>query len=125
VVWGEINRFQRNTGKAKETFSDDLPSLPVGLASSKWGCLPAFESWPYDNSKKQYGVSGNSFIAAVEFGKKIKARTIVTGGQSSDPSSKHFTDQASMYINGQLKDIFFYKEDVIQHAEKQYHPGEE
>ena len=124
IAWGEINRFQRNTGKAKETFSDDLPSFAVGLASARWGCLPAFENRPYYNSKKQYGLSGNSFIAAVEFGKKVKAKTIVTGGQSSDPSSKHFTDQASMYINGQLKDVFFYKEDVMLHVEKQYHPGE-
>ena len=124
VAWGEINRYQRNTGKVKAIFSDDLPSLPVGMASARWGCLPAFESRPYSNSKKQYGLSGNSFIAAVEFGKKVKAKTIVTGGQSSDPTSIHFTDQASGYINGQLKDIFFYKEDVIQHSEKQYHPGE-
>jgi acyl-homoserine-lactone acylase len=125
IAWGEINRYQRNTGKAKEVFSDELPSLPVGLASARWGCLPAFESRPYNNSARQYGLSGNSFIAAVEFGKKIKARTIETGGQSGNPSSKHFTDQASMYINGQLKDVFFYKEEVMQHVEKQYHPGEE
>jgi acyl-homoserine lactone acylase PvdQ len=124
VAWGEINRYQRNTGKAKEIFNDDLPSMAVGSASARWGSLPAFESRPYNNSKKQYGLSGNSFIAAVEFGKKIKAKTIVTGGQSSEPSSKHFTDQASMYINGQLKNIFFYKEDVVQHVEKEYHPGE-
>ncbi len=124
IAWGEINRYQRNTGKAKEVFSDELPSFPVGMASARWGCLPAFESRPYNNSKKQYGLSGNSFIAAVEFGKKVKAKTIVTGGQSSDPSSKHFTDQASSYISGQFKDIFFYKEDVMQHVEKQYHPGE-
>jgi acyl-homoserine-lactone acylase len=125
IPWGEINRFQRNTGKVKEIFNDDLPSLPVGLASARWGCLPAFESRPYNNSKKQYGRSGNSFIAAVEFGKKVSAKTIVTGGQSSDPTSKHFADQASMYNSGQLKDVFFYKEDVIQHVEKQYHPGKE
>jgi acyl-homoserine lactone acylase PvdQ len=75
--------------------------------------------------KKRYGYSGNSFIAAVEFGKKVTARTIMTGGESSDPSSPHFSDQASMYLEGRFKDVLFYKEDVLRHKEKEYHPGEE
>jgi acyl-homoserine lactone acylase PvdQ len=124
IAWGEINRFQRNTGKMKETFSDDLPSMAVGSTSSRWGSLPAFESRSFNGSKKLYGASGNSFIAAVEFGKRVKAKTISTGGESFDPNSKHFYDQAAMFINGKFKDIFFYKEDVMQHIEKQYHPGE-
>ncbi|HEY0432963.1 MAG TPA: penicillin acylase family protein, partial [Chitinophagaceae bacterium] len=68
--------------------------------------------------------SGNSFVACVEFGKKVKAKSIVTGGQSFDPSSKHFTDQAKMYIDGKLKDVWFYKPDVLKHAERTYHPGQ-
>jgi acyl-homoserine-lactone acylase len=125
VEWGEINRYQRNTGNIKEVFDDALPSFAEGSTSSRWGCLPAFESRSYQGSKKMYGYSGNSFIAAVEFGKKLKARTIETGGESNDPHSKHFTDQADGYINGKLKDIFFYKEDLEKHIEKKYHPGGE
>ncbi len=124
MAWGDINRYQRNTGKAKEIFSDDLPSMPSALTSSKWGSLPAFESRSYNGSKKLYGYSGNSFIAAIEFGKKVVAKTISTGGEASIPNSKHFADQADMFLHGKLKDIFFYKEDVMQHVEKQYHPGE-
>jgi len=71
-----------------------------------------------------YGVNGNSFICAVEFGKKIKAKSLLAGGESSDPLSKHFFDQAEMYSKGKFKDVLFYKEDVLQHAEKTYHPGE-
>ena len=67
---------------------------------------------------------GNSFVACVEFGKKVKAKTIVTGGESFDPKSKHFTDQAQMYIDGNFKDVLFYKEDVMKNVERQYHPGE-
>src|SRR5579871_2279495 len=125
MAWGDINRFQRNTGKFRETFSDDLPSIPVALTSSRWGSLPAFEARPVNGVKKLYGYSGNSFIAAIEFGKTVKAKTISTGGESFKPDSKHFTDQADMFVNGKFKDIFFYKEDVMQHVEKQYHPGNE
>ncbi len=124
IAWGEINRFQRNTSGFKEIFNDELPSLPVASTSSRWGSIPAFETRQFNGTKKMYGVSGNSFIAAVEFGKKVKAKTISTGGESFNPDSKHFSDQADMFIEGKLKDIFFYKEDVMQHVEKTYHPGE-
>ena len=124
VAWGDINRYQRTTGLPEETFSDDRPSLPVGMTSSRWGSIPAFESRPYQHSKKQYGLSGNSFIAAVEFGEKVTARSVVTGGESSDPASKHFTDQAELFIEGRFKEVLFYKEDVLKHAEKTYRPGE-
>lgn len=119
--WGEVNRYQRS---ADGKFDDAKPSLPVGLAASTFGSLPSFVSRRYSNTNKRYGYNGNSFVACVEFGKKVKAKSVVTGGQSFDPSSKHFTDQAEMYINGQFKDVFFYKEDVLKHVERKYHPGE-
>jgi acyl-homoserine-lactone acylase len=124
VTWGEMNRFQRLTGKIDETFDDSRPSIPVASAPSLYGSLAAFGSRTYPNTKKYYGGVGNSFVAVVEFGPRIKAKSVVTGGSSSDPSSKHFTDQALMYTEGKFKDVLFYKEDVMKHAEKTYHPGE-
>jgi acyl-homoserine lactone acylase PvdQ len=124
MAWGDVNRFQRNDKSINGDFDDKAWSLPVGLASSAWGSLPAFNGRRYANTNKRYGVSGNSFIAAIEFGKKIKARTIITGGESFDPSSKHFTDQAEMFIEGKFKEVNFYKDDVMKHAERTYHPGE-
>jgi acyl-homoserine lactone acylase PvdQ len=125
VSWGDINRYQRNESSTNTNFDDEKWSIPVGLASASWGSLPSFNGRRFSNTKKRYGVSGNSFIAAVEFGKKVKAKTIITGGESFDPASKHFTDQAEMFITGRFKDIYFYKEDVMKHAVKQHHPGEE
>ncbi len=120
VNWGDINRYQRPADGV--TFNDSLPSLPVGSTSSAFGQLPSFVSRTM-NTKKRYGYSGNSFIAAVEFGSRIKAKTVITGGQSFNPASKHYTDQAGMYIEGKFKDVLFYKDDVLKHAEKTYHPG--
>lgn len=120
IKWGDINRYQRPADGV--TFDDNAPSLPVGLTSSAFGQLPSFVSRTM-NTKKRYGYSGNSFIAAVEFGTRIKAKTIITGGQSFNPASKHYTDQAGMYIEGKFKDVLFYKKDVLKHAEKTYHPG--
>ncbi|MBS1664397.1 MAG: penicillin acylase family protein [Bacteroidetes bacterium] len=125
VEWGDVCRYQRLTGKITETYDDTKPSLAAGLVASTFGALPSYVSRVMPNTKKRYGISGNSFIAAVEFGKRVKARTIVTGGESSDPASPHFSDQASMYLFGTFKDVLFYREDVVKHAEKKYQPGEE
>jgi acyl-homoserine-lactone acylase len=121
IKWGDINRYQRPADGV--TFNDDTQSQPVGTVSSAFGQLPSFQSRTM-NTKKRYGYSGNSFIAAVEFGARIKAKTVITGGQSFNPASKHYIDQAGMYIEGKLKDVLFYKSDVLKHAEKTYHPGE-
>jgi acyl-homoserine-lactone acylase len=121
IEWGDINRYQRPADGT--TFDDKLPGIPVGLVGSQFGQLPSFQSRTMD-TQKRYGYSGNSFIAAVEFGPRIKARSIITGGQSFDAKSKHFTDQAEGYINGRFKDVLFYKTDVLKHAERTYHPGE-
>jgi acyl-homoserine lactone acylase PvdQ len=125
IEWGDICRYQRLTGKIVETYDDRKPSWPVGLVASTFGELPSYVSRVMPGTSKRYGVSGNSFIAAVEFGKKVTARTVVTGGESSDPASPHFTDQAAMYLNGKFKDVLFYPEDVKAGAAATYHPGAE
>ncbi len=121
--WGEINRYQRINGDIQQPFNDDLPSLAVGMASSWWGALASYGARSYDGSKRIYGTSGNSFVAVVEFGDKVKAKTMLAGGQSGDPSSPHFDDQAQRYIDVEFKDVAYYKEDVVKRAKKTYHPG--
>ncbi|HVV53885.1 MAG TPA: penicillin acylase family protein [Mucilaginibacter sp.] len=121
VEWGSINRYQRPPDGI--TFDDRSESIPVGLVGSQFGQLPSFQSRTM-NTKKRYGYSGNSFIAAVEFGPHLKAKSIVTGGESFDPESTHFDDQAEGFVNGKFKDVYFYKADVLKHAELTYHPGE-
>ena len=122
--WGEINRFQRVEGAVNEPFSDDLPSMPIAYTSSLWGALSAYGSRTYPGTKKMYGTVGNSFVAVVEFGEKLKAKAIVTGGQSSDPASPNFNDQAEMYRRGQFREVLFYREDIEKSAQESYQPGQ-
>ena len=124
MAWGDINRYQRISGDITQKYRDDQPSFPVGFASASWGMLPSYNSRYYSGTNKRYGVSGNSFVCAVEFGKRIKAKSLLAGGNSGDPSSKHFTDQLEMYTKGQFKEVLFYKEDVLKHVERSYHPGQ-
>lgn len=122
--WGEINRFQRLTGDIEQPFDDDAPSLPVGMASGRWGALASFGARRYPDTKRIYGSSGNSFVAVVEFGDKVKAKSMLAGGQSGDPESPHFDDQAERYVDRVFKDVAYYREDVERRAEKSYYPGE-
>ncbi|SDB50381.1 Acyl-homoserine lactone (AHL) acylase PvdQ [Flavobacteriaceae bacterium MAR_2010_188] len=122
--WGEFNRYQRNDGEINQEFDDSKPSIAVGMASSMWGALASFGTQFGKGTKRQYGTSGNSFVAVVEFGDKVKAKSMLAGGQSSDPTSPHFDDQAQRYADGKFKDVAFYREDVEKRAEKTYHPGE-
>jgi acyl-homoserine lactone acylase PvdQ len=124
IPWGEINRLQRISTDIDNRFDDNKPSFPVGFASAQWGMLPSFVSRTFAGTKKRYGYNGNSFICVVEFGKRIKAKSLLMGGESGDENSKHFFDQGYVYSKGQFKDVLFYKEDVIKHVERSYHPGE-
>ena len=124
VAWGSINRYQRISSDLNQRYDDTKESFPVPFASALWGMLPSYNSRYFAGTQKRYGVSGNSFVCAVEFGEKVKAKSLLAGGNSGNPQSKHFTDQLLMYTKGQFKDVLFYKEDVIKNKEKEYHPGE-
>jgi acyl-homoserine-lactone acylase len=123
--WGDINRFQRLTADIVHPFTDAGPSLPVGFTSGRWGSLASFGARAYPQTKKWYGTSGNSFVAVVEFGDTVRARAITAGGQSGDPASPHFNDQASRYATGHLRPVYFYRTDLEGHIERVYQPGAE
>jgi acyl-homoserine lactone acylase PvdQ len=124
IAWGELNRYQRVSNEIQQQYDDRKESYPVAFASSAWGMLPAYNSNYYSGTKLRYGTSGNSFVCAVEFGPRIKAKSVLAGGVSGDVNSPHFKDQLLMYTQGQFKEVLFYKEEVEKKAEKVYKPGQ-
>jgi len=121
--WGNINRYQRLTGDIVQQFNDAAPSIPVGFTSARWGSLASFGARTYPGTKKMYGTSGNSFVAVVEFGERVQARAVTAGGESGDPASPHFGDQATRYSTGDLREVYFYPSQLQGHIEREYHPG--
>jgi acyl-homoserine lactone acylase PvdQ len=121
--WGDINRFQRLTGDIVQPFNDRAPSIPVEFTSAVWGSLASFGAHAYPGTKKWYGTSGNSFVAVVEFGEKVRARAVTAGGESGKPSSPHFNDEAQRYSTGDLREVYFYPSELKGHTEREYHPG--
>lgn len=122
--WGEINRFQRISPAIVHPFDDNQPSTPVGFPSARWGSLASFGARPYKGSRRIYGTSGNSFVAAVEFGDRVSANAVTAGGLSSDQASPHFRDQADRYATGDLREVYFYPDQLEGHTERRYRPGE-
>jgi acyl-homoserine-lactone acylase len=121
--WGDINRFQRLTGDIVQPFNDSGPSIPVPFTSARWGSLASFGARAYPTTKKWYGTSGNSFVAVVEFGDSVRARAVSAGGESGNPKSKHFNDQALRYSTGDLREVYFYPSQLKGHTEREYRPG--
>jgi acyl-homoserine-lactone acylase len=123
VPWGEINRFQRLDDTLTPHFDDSKPSIPVPFTSSRWGSLASFGAHRWPGTRRFYGNSGNSFVAAVEFGPRVHARAIKAGGQSGHADSPHFADQINRYATGNLRPIYFWPEELEGHTERVYHPG--
>ena len=121
--WGNINRFQRLTGDIAHPFNDQAASIPVGFTSSVWGSLASFGARAYPQTKKWYGTSGNSFVAAVEFSDRVRAVAVTAGGESGHPASPHFNDQAKRYSTGNLREVYYYRSQLKGHIEREYHPG--
>jgi acyl-homoserine-lactone acylase len=121
--WGQINRFQRLTSDIVQPFNDAGASIPVGFTSARWGSLAAYGQRTFNDTKRIYGTRGNSFVAVVEFGQRLRAKAITAGGQSGHAESPHFSDQAQRYASGNLRDVWFYREDVEANGERTYHPG--
>jgi acyl-homoserine-lactone acylase len=123
--WGEINRFQRLTGDVEQTFRDSAPSTAVPFMSAQWGSLAAYGAKTYPGTRRRYGTFGNTFVAVVEFGKdSVRARAVSPGGESGDPRSRHFNDQAERYAGGNLREVYFYPGQLQGHTERSYHPGD-
>jgi acyl-homoserine-lactone acylase len=122
--WGDINRFQRNDGAIVQKFDDAKPSTPVMFSSARYGSLASFGARAYPGTKKWYGTSGNSFVAVIEFGDQVKAKAVTAGGLNSLPGSKHFNDQTERYSTGNLRDVYFYRDQLKGHTEREYKPGQ-
>ena len=124
IPWGEVNRFQRISPAIDHPFNDAAPSIPVAFSSARWGSLASFGASTKLGTKRWYGTSGNSFVAVVEFGKRVRAKAVTAGGESGNPASPHFNDQAERYATGNLREVYFYPDQLTGHTERRYRPGD-
>jgi acyl-homoserine lactone acylase PvdQ len=120
VPWGELNRIQRPDAAGRLPFDDARPSLPVSGAPGWLGSVFTFHARRAENGKRRYGMHGNSFVKVVEFTPAVQARSIFVFGQSGDPASPHYFDQAELYSAGEFKPAWFSRDEVEAHAGRTY-----
>lgn len=132
IPWGKVHRLQRVTNRpdvlsAGVAFNGLYPSLPCPGVPGPLGVVYTVYSTPSIPIIRptRYAVVGSCYVAAVEFGDRIRAASAVQFGASSNPKSKHYFDQAQLFSNQKLKPAWFYRDDVLANAVRSYHPGEE
>ncbi|NBO65673.1 MAG: hypothetical protein EBU88_12685 [Acidobacteria bacterium] len=123
VPWGEVNRLQRIASSGEELFSDHRPSYPVAGGPGAAGLVFTYNARSEKGQLRRYGISGNTFVAVVEFGKQVRARSILVFGQTADPQSPHFLDQAELYSTGRFKPVRFTSAAISADTKKTYQPG--
>ncbi len=133
VPWGEIHRIQRHADVAEFSaipFNDNLPSLPCLGGHGPMGTVftqyytPSVKVPFLRNMVRRYGVVGTTYVGVFEFGPRIRGATLMNYGESGDPASPHFFDQAKLLSERRLKPELFYWQDVLAGARESYHPGE-
>jgi acyl-homoserine-lactone acylase len=122
VPWGEINRLQRVDTGGTQPFNDLDPSYPVAGGPGAAGVVFTYNTRPEKGQIRRYGISGNTFVAVAEFGPQLRARSILVFGQTADPDSPHFFDQAELYSTGRFKTVRFTLAEIRADLEREYRP---
>jgi penicillin amidase len=119
VPWGEINRLQRvHTSGTQEPYSDGRPSVAIPGAPSLTGTIMTFGARAIPGQKRMYGTVGDTYVAVVEFSKHPQTRSLLVFGQSADPASPHFFDQAELYSKQQFKPAWYELKDIKRHLDR-------
>ena len=104
VAYGEVYRFRR-----------DSLDLPANGADGNLGAFRVIDFEPAGNHFVATG--GDSFIAAIEFGRTVRAHTLIAYGNASQKGSPHRTDQLGLFARKQLKPALLERAEVLKYLE--------
>jgi len=113
-------------GKVKITLGEFQKLVRGDKELPIWGLpdvITAMSSRPYKDGKHKV-FAGESYIGLVRFTDEGPVmESIISFGNSDDPSSDHYTDQMEMYSKFQTKKMTFDKEEIYSKAKSIYNPN--
>lgn len=120
VAWGQVHRFR---------FKDvDLPG------DGATGALGAFRVMGFrempDGKRVAGWISaneplvgfGDGWVLAVEFSTPVRAYSVLAYGQTTNPTSKHSSDQIGLFANHEYKRVWFSESEIKANLESEYRP---
>jgi acyl-homoserine-lactone acylase len=123
-----VQQYMLDNFKKTDITLGDVQKLVRGDdARPAWGLpdvLTAAYSEPYKNGMRKV-ISGDAYICFVRYPKNgglPLIESVNTFGASMHPDSPHYKDQMAMFQNQQTKRMTLDKKEVLQKAERVYHP---
>lgn len=110
IPWGEVARFRIN-GR----------DYAANGGSGRYGIFRVID-YSQDKDKKYRAVGGDSYVAAVSFGKKVKAQVLLSYGNATQPGSKHLGDQLPLLSQKKLRAPWLERNEIMQHLEERETP---
>ena len=106
VAWGDVYRLRED--------SLDLP------ASGGPGGLGIFRVFGFNRvaDGREAAASGDSWVAAIEFGDSVRARALLSYGNASQPGSPHRDDQLSLLAEQRLRPVWRTRPEIEGHLER-------
>ena len=106
-------------------FDDGKPSIPVAFASARCGSLASFGARAAQRHEEvvrheRQQLRGGRGVRRPGEGESGHRRR-----PERRPGSQHFNDQAERYATGNLRDVYFYRDQLEGHTEREYKPGQQ
>jgi acyl-homoserine-lactone acylase len=106
VPWGQVHRL-RLGGK----------DLPANGGPSDLGIFRVV-GFAEDKDGKMRAVGGDSYVATIEFGPTVRARSLISYGNASQRGSSHVGDQLELFAKKQLKTVWLTRAEIERNLER-------
>lgn len=120
VTWGDVHRIRLGA-----------VDFPATGADGAYGLFHVVVFRQAPDGKQVVGTlapgkpmvgGGDGFMFAVEFSSPPRAYSLLAYGETSNPASRHHTDQVGLFARGQFKPVRFTEPDIKANLEREYRP---